>query len=64
MNDLRNVLERASSTAGPSCRSGPATGSSQLLHRAWRDPQRMKPAQPNARDTAEPALPGRWYRPP
>ncbi len=23
----------------------------------------MKPARPNARDTAEPALPGRWYRP-
>jgi len=23
----------------------------------------MKPAQPDARDTAEPALPGRWYRP-
>ncbi|HEY2256715.1 MAG TPA: tRNA-dihydrouridine synthase, partial [Variovorax sp.] len=27
------------------------------------DPRRAIPAQPNARDTAEPASPGRWYRP-
>jgi hypothetical protein len=33
------------------------------IHCSARHTQPMKLARPNARDTAEPALPGRWYRP-